>query len=188
MSVSNILLHKLIVRFFLFVNIGIYTYILYFIRDALSLFSLGHSCFPSLCCCLPVTEAQAGHKFSLLFFLFVCFFYLYHLVRAWMRFLKKTKEKKNCGRAIFQTEPPPYFATQVKPWGKAVKMKKGHPLPFHRDTTHDSRQFVTFRFLGTLGGSFPTSLRSGSGHICLDPLVTTLIFEQSRNFVFMLPL
>lgn len=85
----------------------------------------------------------------------------------------------------------PLSATQVTPWGKVVEMKKRQPLVSHIDSTHDPWLSVTFRSLLPLGRSFPASLRSASGHICLAPLASWfykhLAFEQSNTFGVSVP-
>lgn len=79
-------------------------------------------------------------------------------------------------------------STQVTPSGKVVEIKKRQPLVSHSDSTHDPWLSVTFRSLVPLGRSFPPSLRSALGHICLAPLANCfykhLAFKQSNEFQF----
>lgn len=84
----------------------------------------------------------------------------------------------------------PQSSTQVTPWGKVVEIKKRQPLVSHSDSTHDPWLSVTFRSLVPLGRSFPASLRSALGHICLAPLAYCfykhLAFKQRNEFQFQL--
>lgn len=93
---------------------------------------------------------------------------------------------KTCGQIKNWKHPSP-----PPPWGKVVDMKKRQPLVSHSNSTHDPWLSMTFRSLVPLGRSFPASLRSASGYICLAPLASWfykhLALEQSNEFGVSLP-
>lgn len=128
---------------------------------------------------------------------FFCFFFLSHFDsfqyphRGNLLLVRATETRQALWKQnLWQGKHSP-STTQVTPWGKVVEMKKRQPLVSHSDSTHDPWLSVTFRSLVPLGRSFPASLRSASGHICLAPLSSWfykhLAFEQSNEFGVSVP-